>query len=1000
MKRKWTKRASALLLALVLAVSLLPTAALAASNRTMQYQVKSGESVTIGLSDFEQFFRRETDLRGDLGYIEFTEYSDLDDYGYLMVDGKRLDEGRLDDRHRFYADSRDIRDKYWDHDLSNLRFVANERARGTLRLGFDLVSNNAGEYTSRNDRASATLEISVGYSDGSVNGSRLSYRVDEGSRVQIDERDFRDVFNRYNSSGSIFYMQFTQTRGLDRAGVLTAKDKDGRVQELDEYSLRNARFYHDQKDLDFYRDGYLLETLTFEAKRNISDSVTLNFHLQGVNGLHKADGTIELTVGRGSSGGSGSGSVSGRGDINYETKDGEKISLDERDFRGLFLSDKDTSGQLDYVRFTNVGDLDRYGYFTARDKNGYTVDLYGREMQNGWFYVNQGRLTSTSDYELDSLRFIPKKDVRGTLRMEMELVGSGSYNNRTTGTMDIQINGGDSRPEANAIRISLDATGKAAVDVSKLERFFKEDRYTSGSLRYVEFTNARELGRNQSNLYYDYGYSTQTAFNSSNLERYRFYTTDNRDGDYPLDRMTFVASPSQKGNVTLGFRAWGNGSNNYVDGELVFEATSSRPDTNPIPSIAVKADIIYATTPSAPVQINANDLAQFYRKSTSGGELMYVRFLGVPKMGALYYNYYGASSYGTTQQELMTAGSIQHRDLYYSPRSQADYALTELTYLPSTVNNCSALPFLAMGTSGNIQGTIYISTSTKTVPEVYGVTVSGGAVNFPTAPVYSAVNGATGVSLSGIRLLRLPKPTEGRIEIAGGVAGVTADTARIYTYSPGGWSMNDLRFVPAPGFTGNVEIPYAACDAQGNAIAAGKVSLGVVTKVKTFKDVNKNSTWCYKYVTELSSSGVIDGYSDGTFKEKNPLTYGAALKLIMLGAGYPEQAPTVKNSPFSGYLAKAKADGLVDAKAKIDLKKPITRLQVSQIAAKALKLNVSNLNSVKPFTDTQDVYVQALNAAGIVEGYFSNGKSTFQPNATLTRGHISAIVWRMQQYRK
>ena len=40
--------------------------------------------------------------------------------------------------------------------------------------------------------------------------------------------------------------------------------------------------------------------------------------------------------------------------------------------------------------------------------------------------------------------------------------------------------------------------------------------------------------------------------------------------------------------------------------------------------------------------------------------------------------------------------------------------------------------------------------------------------------------------------------------------------------------------------------------------------------------------------------------------------------------------------------------------------------------------------------------VEALNAAGIIEGYFSNGTSTYKPNNTLTRGQVSAIVWRMK----
>ena len=199
--------------------------------------------------------------------------------------------------------------------------------------------------------------------------------------------------------------------------------------------------------------------------------------------------------------------------------------------------------------------------------------------------------------------------------------------------------------------------------------------------------------------------------------------------------------------------------------------------------------------------------------------------------------------------------------------------------------------------------------------------------------------------------------------------------------------------MPASGFTGSVEIPYVACNSSGDPIASGKLCLGVVSEMEDFSDIS-SSTWCYKYVLELSDADVIDGYSDGTFKPDNQVTYGAALKLIMLAAGYDEQKP-VNSNVFSGYLARAQADGLVSGS--VNLNAPITRLAVSQIAAKAMGLSISNLSSVRPFTDTTDPYVQALNAAGIVEGYFSNGTSTFKPYNTLTRGQISAIVWRMEQ---
>ena len=187
-------------------------------------------------------------------------------------------------------------------------------------------------------------------------------------------------------------------------------------------------------------------------------------------------------------------------------------------------------------------------------------------------------------------------------------------------------------------------------------------------------------------------------------------------------------------------------------------------------------------------------------------------------------------------------------------------------------------------------------------------------------------------------------------------------------------------------------------NASNTPIAVGVFSLGVLNSNKKFNDITA-STWCYKYVTELADASVIDGYSDGNFKPDSTITYGAALKLIMLAAGYPEQAPTTAGSTFSGYLAKAQAEGLI-TRTNVNLSGSITRLQVAQLAAGALKLDINNRSSVKPFTDTADVDVQALNAAGIVEGYFANGTSTFRPSNTLTRGQVSAIVWRMQNYRK
>ena len=371
-------------------------------------------------------------------------------------------------------------------------------------------------------------------------------------------------------------------------------------------------------------------------------------------------------------------------------------------------------------------------------------------------------------------------------------------------------------------------------------------------------------------------------------------------------------------------------------------------------------------------------------------------FTGVPSTGALYYNYYSASKYGSTGRTQLT--SSNSNAFYFNPTSTAQYALTELTYVPSGSNYCVTIPFTAYGTNGvNVSGSLLISVSRSAVSEIYGVPSRNTAVSFPASGFYSAVLNATGSSLYSIQLLSLPASNQGTVYVGSGTS-TRANTTTQYTYASGSNSISQLRFVPASTYTGSVEIPYVALNSNGQALASGTFSLGVVNTRRTFSDVG-SSSWCYKYVTELSDAGVIDGYSNGAFKPDSTISYGAALKLVMLAAGYPEQAPTNSSSVFSGYLAKAQADGLV-TRGNVNLSAPITRLQVAQLAAGALKLSTANLSSVKPFTDTSDLYVQALNAAGIVEGYFSNGTSTFRPNNTLTRGQVSAIVWRMQNYQK
>mgnify|MGYP005946662015 CR=1 FL=1 len=802
----------------------------------------------------------------------------------------------------------------------------------------------------------------------------LTYEVDKGDSVSFKEREFRDLY-RSEYSGDPSYVVFTDYSDLDDYGYLTAVNYYDKTVSLSESDLRNTWFYYDSHDVPKNMD-YALDGLTFEANRRAdSGTLRLKFEIYDADGKNYVYGTMDIKVG----GGSGS----SKGDITYTVKPGEEVTFDDEDFVNAY-DNAGGSGTMKYVVFekpssdySNAGTV--YSRYGKRNATSFTRS----ELDDYKFYYGD---SDYGDYDLDELSFVADKSFSDSIEIAFTAYGGrgSKENDSVSGTLKITSSKSASSSKGD-ITYTVKAGEEVTFDDDDFEKIYENSSCT-GSFKYVEFSRPDSAFNNAGTLYSRYGKRNETAFARSSLSSNKFYYGDSDYGDYDLDELSFVADRTFSGSITLSFTLYG-GKNSKCDqsttGTLVITTGTSAVTSRYV------GNIRYNTTPNTALQINANDIARLFRKYTSGGSLQYLTLTSVPATGSLYYNYYNASKYGATRTQL-TASMAGSMIFSYSPASASEYDLSELTYIPSGSNYCTALTFTGYSSSGTaVSATILISVTVSPVSEVYSVTTKGTSVNFPANSVYSAVASATGFGLSSIQLLELPASTAGVLY----VGSYAADTTSAYSYGSDTDSMSQLRFIPNSGFTGSVSIPYVALSSSGTALGAGVVSIGVVDSVKKFTDIS-TSTWCYKYVTELASANVISGYSNGTFQEKNTITYGAALKLIMLAAGYGEQAPTVKGSPFSGYLAKAKAAGLVSGNPKLN--GPITRLQIAQIAAKALKLSTTGLPSKKPFTDTNDVYVQALNAAGIIEGYFSNGTSTYKPNNTLTRGQVSAIVWRMK----
>ncbi len=929
-------------------------------NGDVIYRVAPGGTVDFDRADFNRAYQEAADSNRTIDYVEFEPGDDYTSFpGKISAGSSSGFTLRELTREKFYYSRSDGND----YALNDIVF----RATSSARDG-DVLEIPFWAYDSKDDYVEGILKIIVDKDGGE---DTVACNVAPGGTVRLDKTAFNDVYRALSgrNNRTIRAVSFEAPESYeDFSGSLYVKKDDLRLEDL---THDETWFYYSDKD---YGD-YALDDVTFQADRKAKEGARLDipFRAYYEDMDDYEEGILRIKV------------TSTANTITYEAAPGGSVNFSVEDFNKAYQSMSGTSRTIRYVAFDAGSDYSNFagGIYTGatpltRNQLTYT--------QTQFYYSG----ASYGAYALSSLSFRANSSARDTASLSIPFRAYYDNNDYEEGTLKLVVDASS----AGDIAYTVSPGRTVNFDRVKFDDFFRET-YSGYRLDYVVFDvpSASEFPDTRGTLYTGYNTSYSSSLSRSALEDVRFYY-DERDadrGDYALNDLTFAAASSfTSGKVTLRFVAYGT-NDREVEGTLVISPSTASSSSNYVGSVR------YAVTTGSNIQINAYDLAQFYKSIYPAGALQYVTLDGVPAVGSLYYNYYSASRYGTSVREQITAVN-RSRSFYMSPSSPSEYALTELTYVPAGSNYCTTIPFTAYGTGGqSVSGSILISVTGKAVSEVYGPTPKNTAVTFPASSIYAAVTAATGSAPSGIQLLKLPAANVGTIYVGSGTA-TPANTTTIYGYNTGSQQMGQLRFVPKTNYTGSVDIPYVAVNANGTAIASGMFSLGVLNSNKRFNDINA-STWCYKYVTELADASVIGGYANGNFKPDNTVTYGAALKLIMLAAGYPEQAPTVKGSTFSGYLSKAQADGLV-TRSNVNLNGPITRLQVAQLAAGALKLDINNLSSVKPFSDTADVYVQALNAAGIVGGYFSNGTSTFRPSNTLTRGQISAIVWRMQNYRK
>ena len=169
-----------------------------------------------------------------------------------------------------------------------------------------------------------------------------------------------------------------------------------------------------------------------------------------------------------------------------------------------------------------------------------------------------------------------------------------------------------------------------------------------------------------------------------------------------------------------------------------------------------------------------------------------------------------------------------------------------------------------------------------------------------------------------------------------------------------------------------------------------------------FPDV-PDAAWFAPYVTRLVSGGVVNGYEDGLFRPKNDVTWGEALKLILLASGFRAQNPVKAQNGAepshwaSGYLSLAEKRGYLRTGSVSDMDRAITRNEMAELCAAALELTAAAPEDT--FADSRRAAALRLFAAGILEGSFNEaGQRVFKGEDKLQRAEICAVLTRVQDY--
>ena len=380
---------------------------------------------------------------------------------------------------------------------------------------------------------------------------------------------------------------------------------------------------------------------------------------------------------------------------------------------------------------------------------------------------------------------VTAKGVNGTAVVTALATVNGT---QTTLSCTVTVNYGG----LTAISYSV-ASGEAVV--FNADHFDKAMKNNTGySLNYVQFTLP---ATNRGTLYYNYNTSSGN-YDSKVSASTRYYL----DSSPYLSSVSFLAAAGYTGDTEVAYTA-------------VDVRGNTRSGTVTITVSQTQAKVSYSTEKDKSLTFSASDFDAAC-KTRTGSHLDYVKFTLPSSSRAVLYLDYGASG-----EKKVSSSTSYYRS--------SDPNLSDITLVPAS-GYTGTFTISFTGRSDNndsFSGVVRVAVGTGVGSVNYTVT-NGGVANFDDASFNDFCKNETSYSLDYVRFT-LPPSSQGVLYYKYSTSSgnydskVSASTSYYRTSSP---DLEDVTFVPEPGYSGTVLIDFTGRSTNGGSFS-GTVAIKV-----------------------------------------------------------------------------------------------------------------------------------------------------------------------------